>query len=229
MEMAVACTLTPNGPSLAGRFGLSMLSVAATVPGGFARLPDHWRICEQVAAENGRQVHRDSWRVVAPFHIAPTREQAIAEVAQGVMANVVEYLWKVGGEPMRQDLQGIETAEQAVAKWAASGIGPFGVLTVGTPDDVANGVERLLEQSGGYGCFMALAHNSADWQATQRSYEMFARYVMPRYQRIDRRADSLEFCYENSDRFIGAVMTAMQDTLEQHKDLLQPKEQAKTG
>lgn len=220
MEMAIACTWTPNGPAMAGQYGLSMLSVAASVAKGFAALPDHWRICQQLAVEHGQAVHRDNWRVVAPFHIAPTREQAFADVAEGIMNNLVHYLRGVGGEPMQQTLAGIETAEQAINKWTTEGIGPFGVLTIGTPDDVVTQVDRLLTQSGGFGCFLALVHNTADWAATQRNYEMFARYVMPHFQHSDRRAESLEHARQNSDQFIGAMMTSFRESLEKHKDLL---------
>ncbi len=220
MEMAIACTMTPNGPVLAGKNGLSMLSVAASTDGGFAALPDHWRICEEVAKENGRTVHRDSWRVVAPMHVAPTREQAWAEVREGVMRNVVDYLRAIGGDVMREAFAGIETAEQALNLWTTKGINPFGVLTVGTPDDVAAQVEGLLTQSGGYGCFLALAHNAADWQATQRSYELFARHVMPRFQHNDRRRESAEFSDQNSGRFIGAMVQAIGQTMEEHKGRL---------
>jgi limonene 1,2-monooxygenase len=221
MEMAVACTFSPNGPMLAGRHGLSMLSVAASSAAGFAALPDHWKICAHVAAENGRAVHRDSWRVVVPIHVAPTREQAIAEVSEDIMSNVVTYLRTVGGEPMRQALEGVDTAAKAVERWTTQGFGPLGVLTIGTPDDLAAKIEALLEQSGGYGCFMALAHNAASWDATRRSYELLARHVMPRFQHNDRRRESARFSGENSGEFIGAVVTATTETLEKHKDLLE--------
>jgi limonene 1,2-monooxygenase len=221
MEMAVACTFSPNGPMLAGRHGMSMLSVAASSAAGFAALPDHWRICEHVAAENGQKVHRDSWRVVVPIHVAPTREQARAEVAENIMANVVAYVRAVGGEPMRQALEGVENADQAIERWTTTGFGPLGVLTIGTPDDLADRIQQLLDQSGGYGCFMALAHNSAGWDATRRSYELLARHVMPRFQHNDRRRESAEFSRENSGEFIGAVVTATTQTLEKHRDLME--------
>lgn len=230
MEMAVACTWTPNGPALAGQHGMSMLSVAASVAKGFAALPDHWRICEELATRHGQTVSRDTWRVVAPFHIAPTREQAIAEVSSGIMQNIVYYLRNIGGETMRVELEGIETPEQAIRKWTTDGIGPFGVLTIGTPDDIAARVNGLIEQSGGFGCFLALAHNTADWQATQRNYELFARYVMPRFQHSDRRRESLEHARDNAGTFIGAMNASFQASLDKYKDLLPDGDaQAKTA
>ncbi len=220
MEMAVACTFTPNGAVLAGKHGLSMLSVAASTGAGFAALPDHWRICEEVAAENGRTVHRDSWRVVAPIHVAASREQAWADVAEGVMPAIIDYLRATGGPPMQEMLNGIENADQGLKLWTTSGIGPFGVLTLGTPDDVAAGITSLQERSGGYGRFLALAHNTANWAATRNSYEMFARHVMPRFQHNDRRRESVDYLRENGDNFIMPMVDAIGASLAEHKHRL---------
>ena len=33
-----------------------------------------------------------------------------------------------------------------------------------------------MQKSGGFGTFLILAHNTADWEATVRSYDLFARY-----------------------------------------------------
>ena len=58
-----------------------------------------------------------------------------------------------------------------------------GTTLVGSPDTVAKGIERLLGYSqGGFGGILFRAHEWADREATLRSYELFARYVMPRFQ-----------------------------------------------
>ena len=44
----------------------------------------------------------------------------------------------------------------------------------------ANDVPYLLRRAG---AVLLLAHNWADWAATQRSYELMARYVHPHFQR----------------------------------------------
>jgi limonene 1,2-monooxygenase len=36
--------------------------------------------------------------------------------------------------------------------------------------------------SGGFGVVMFMCHDWADWAATIRSYELFARHVMPHFQ-----------------------------------------------
>ncbi len=216
MEMAIACTFTPNGPVVAGKHGLSMLSVAASTGMGAAALPDHWRICAEVAAENGQTVHRDNWRVVVPIHIAPTREQAWKEVAEGIIPNVINYLRGIGGAPMREALAGVVTGDDAVKLWTTEGINPFGVLTLGTPDDIAARIEGLLDQSGGFGRFLCLAHNAANWTATKLSYESLARHVMPRFQHSDRRAQSAEYTTVKADEFIQPMVEAMGQSFVEH-------------
>lgn len=220
MEIAVACAVTPNGPVTAGRLGASMLSVAASSGAGFAALPDHWRICEEVAKENGRTVSRDSWRIVAPIHVAETREQALADVSYGVIDSVVDYLRKLGMEEYLESLKGIETGEDAAKAWSQNTWATFGKLTYGTPDDIAAMIEDMLEQSGGFGTFLFLAHNSANWEATKKSYELFSRYVMPRFQNRDRRIQSVDWAAGRAKELIGNMVKATEETLTKHNDRL---------
>ncbi len=59
----------------------------------------------------------------------------------------------------------------------------MGTTLVGSPETVANGIRRLLEYSnGGFGGILFRAHEWASREQTMRSYELFARYVMPQFQ-----------------------------------------------
>jgi hypothetical protein len=69
------------------------------------------------------------------------------------------------------------TPEECLDAMAASG-----VAVVGTPEDLIAQIERLEEQSGGFGAFLSITHDWASRDATRRSYELIARYVMPRFQ-----------------------------------------------
>src|SRR5258705_13506970 len=85
------------------------------------------------------------------------------------------------------------------------------MAVIGTPDDAVAQLERLERQSGGYGCFLQLAHEWADRRATRESYELIARYVMPRFQASnDLREKNLGYAIENRGRIMaeagGAVM-----------------------
>jgi limonene 1,2-monooxygenase len=58
-----------------------------------------------------------------------------------------------------------------------------GMGAIGTPDDICAQIDGLYSQSnGGFGAFLMLAHEWANTHDTQRSYELIAKYVMPRYQ-----------------------------------------------
>jgi len=211
IEMAVASAISPTGARAAGKYGIGMLSVAASSPEGFKQLANHWGICEAKAAEHGRSVSRANWRIVTPFHIAETREQAIEDLRFGLM-DMMRYFRKFGGSAF----PAANSFEEAVNIWTGGGLGAFGVGIVGTPDDLAAHIERLQDQTGGFQTFLSLAHNAADFAATKKSYELLARYVMPRFQHANRnRGASLAWAAENADRFmpsyIGGIQKAIQD------------------
>jgi len=84
-EIGIAATVSPAGPRLAGRFGLSLLSIGATSTAGFDILGSAWGIMEQRAAEFGASVDRRGWRMVGPMHIAETEEQAREDVKFGLL------------------------------------------------------------------------------------------------------------------------------------------------
>jgi len=53
---------------------------------------------------------------------------------------------------------------------------------IGTPDDAARRCSASSIQSGGFGTFLHDGPRVADTAATRRSYELLARYVMPRFR-----------------------------------------------
>src|SRR5690606_32193028 len=55
-EIAVAAVASPAGPRLAGRYGLGLLSVGATLAAGFDALALHWEVMEERAAHYGATV-----------------------------------------------------------------------------------------------------------------------------------------------------------------------------
>ena len=53
---------------------------------------------------------------------------------------------------------------------------------MGTPDEAISAIEGLLERSGGFGALMVWGQEWAGTEATNRSYELLARDVAPRFQ-----------------------------------------------
>ena len=57
-----------------------------------------------------------------------------------------------------------------------------GSWCVGTPDDLIEHILRLDEESGGFGKILVQATEWATRDQVLHSYELIARYVMPRFQ-----------------------------------------------
>jgi limonene 1,2-monooxygenase len=214
VEMSVASAISPTGARAAGQYGIGMLSVAASSPEGFKALATSWEICEQKAREYGKTVSRDRWRVVCPVHIAETREQARKDLEYGLM-DMFNYFHKFGGDLFPQ----VKSLDEAIGLWTTGGLGAFGVGLIGTPDDLSARIEELLEQSGGFGSFLVLAHNAASPEATRKSYELIARYVMPRFQHSNaNRTASLEWASRNANRFMEAYVGGINAAIKLHAD-----------
>ena len=58
---------------------------------------------------------------------------------------------------------------------------------VGTPDDAIEALEKLWDLTGGFGCLLLSGTNWMDFEATRKSYELFMRYVWPRFCGQNRR------------------------------------------
>lgn len=179
IEMTVASQVSPSGSRTAGIHGLGLLSVGATTPGGFNALPVNWEIYQRKATEHSHQVNRDGWSLVGPMHIAETRDKAMENVRFG-LDEWITYFKEVAALPIAPE--GEDPAEALVAS---------GLAVIGTPDDAIAQIQRLEEQSGGFGTFLQMAHNWAGRTETKRSYELFAAHVAPKFQnRKDNRRES---------------------------------------
>ena len=61
-----------------------------------------------------------------------------------------------------------------------------GRAVIGTPEDAVRMIERLQEKQGEFGVMLFQAHNWADWEETKKSYELYARFVMPHFAGTNR-------------------------------------------
>ena len=175
-EVAVASAITPSGGMLAGRLGLGMLCVAATETAGFDVLGENWKVANAIAAEHGRTMDPRRLRLVAPMHIAETREQARADVAGG-LARWCEYFDRVAPKGMGGLVGHGDPADLLINAGRAA---------IGTPDDAIAMIEKLKGKQGEFGVLLLQAHNWAEWEQTKKSYELYARFVMPRFSGANR-------------------------------------------
>jgi limonene 1,2-monooxygenase len=210
IELAVAASVSPSGPRSAGRWGMAMLSPAATSTGGFSALAYHWGVCEETAQAHGQRVERSGWRIAGPVHIAESVAQARADVRFG-LAGWLYYFQKVVALP--------GVPEQGEPDECLDAMIDAGFVVVGTPDDLIRQIERLEQQSGGFGAFLVTAHEWANRDATRRSYELIARYVMPHFQdstAYTRR--SMEWVQENRAPFLGAAAQGMMEAIAKDRE-----------
>jgi limonene 1,2-monooxygenase len=174
-EVAVAAVASPTGPRLAGRHGVGLLSIGATLSAdGFDALAHHWGVMEERAAAHNTTVDRDKWRLVGLMHIAETREQAYRDVEYGI-EQWFRYFQKVAAFP-QMAVDGGDIREMI------DFINEAGVGAIGTVEDARAQVQRLVDQSGGFGAMLLLAHEWANPAATRRSFELIAQHVMPEFQ-----------------------------------------------
>jgi limonene 1,2-monooxygenase len=198
IEVAVVGVVSPNGPKLAGRHGTAMISVAATDPVGVEKLAEHWAIIESESEIHGHKPDRANWRLLGPMHLADTAEQALEDVAHG-MAHIEEHRAHATRTPDidYDDLDGYVTV-----------VNDSGAAVVGTAEMAIAQIERLIDKSGGFGTYLLMGHDWADWPATQRSFEIFAQKVMPHFTG---QLEPLKASYDQiiDSGFVNADVTAV--------------------
>ncbi|MHA7652449.1 LLM class flavin-dependent oxidoreductase [Mycobacterium sp. ML4] len=175
IPLAVAAVASPTGARLAGKHGIGLLSIGATLTiEGFDALAYHWGIVEERAKVFGTQVDRTNWSLVGPMHLAETDAQARADVKFGIEP-WFRYFQKVAAFP-QMTMPG-DRLDEMIDMINENGAG-----VIGTPDRAREQVQRLWDQSGGFGCMLQMAHEWANPAATRRSAELFAAEVMPHFQ-----------------------------------------------
>jgi limonene 1,2-monooxygenase len=104
------------------------------------------------------------------MHIAESREQARRDMEYG-LRHWVDYYQTIGTLPMVPP----ERLDDPVGHLIESGM-----AVIGTPDEAVQQIEMLWNASGGgFGSYLICDLNWAPFEAKLKSYELFARYVMP--------------------------------------------------
>jgi limonene 1,2-monooxygenase len=176
MEMVTASSVSPSGMKLAGKYGMGVLSLATSFAAGMYALTSQWAFAEQAARESGNHVSRDRWRILLNFHLAENRRQAEQEAALGYQHWHNDYI--IG--TLTADGKGrVEDPWDLIERAREPAFGATRTITIGTPDEAVKTIRNLYEATGGFGCVLGLAHDWAGVEATRRSWELFARYVIP--------------------------------------------------
>ena len=175
MPVAVAASQSPAGMISAGKYGIGVLSLnTVRLPGAVApNLGEFWKIAEQTAAENDKTVNRNDWGLVVHVHLAESRKEAIEQARHGAGRYQRQYFENTLGLFQGSDVPEDKVIDEMVEthSWC-----------VGTPDDLIEHILRLDEESGGFGKILVQATEWATRDQVLHSYELIARYVMPRFQ-----------------------------------------------
>ena len=187
IEVAVPGVASPTGARLAGKYGISLLTIGAAAAQGIDQFALHWDVVEQQAAQHGQSTDRSSWRVLSMVHLAETEEQARRDVAFGIH-DWFRYFQHVAAFP-QMAVEG-ENVDEMIEFVNSNGLG-----VVGTPEMLVELLHKWLDQSGGFGTCMLLHHEWANPEATRRSHELLTRFVMPEF---DEQAVSLRSAKERA-------------------------------
>jgi limonene 1,2-monooxygenase len=174
MPIAVAAAQSPSGMVLAGKHGAGVLSVSIIRdPGTAPNLKKFWTIAEETAAEHGKTMQREEWRVVVHVHLAESRKEAIAQARVAAGRYQREYF---------EETLGVFPPSGGSADKIIDAMVERGAWCVGTPDDLIAHINRLDEESGGFGGFLVQATEWGTREQVLHSYELIARYVKPHFQ-----------------------------------------------
>ncbi|MBT5137423.1 MAG: LLM class flavin-dependent oxidoreductase [Acidimicrobiaceae bacterium] len=199
VHMTTASMVSPSGMTLAGKHGLGVLSLGSMSTAGLASLPLQWSFAEEAAEQSGRVVDRANWRIVFSSHVAETREQARAEVEHGLLRWHNEYNV---GTLQRPGLNAFASTAEAI-EFHANPESSAGVI--GTPDDLIANIRRMQDITGGFGMVLNFAHDWANPEASNRSWDLIARHVIPEINgQIEPMRASNAWVSENRESFTRA-------------------------
>ena len=172
LPLAIASSGNPVSAELAGKYGMLLLS-----PAGKNRRPtEQWQRVEAAAAKNSVAASRDNWRMATCVYLAETREEAWADVEEGIRRDM-EYFFAIGLKAPYESYPG-QPAHEITPRSGADRRD----WIIGTPDDAIAQIERLQAETGGFGGLMLTTHEWTGSEKLRRSLELFARYVMPHFR-----------------------------------------------
>ena len=209
MEFVVASTFTPSGMTLSGKYETGVISIGGMASQGLKSLARQWEFAEESALKHGTAIDRKNWRILMSWHIAESRDQAREEAKDGLLTHNNEYTTRA----LRpDDGQIFKTADEAVDAVAFSGVGN---AVIGTPDDLINKIQEMIDVTGGFGAVIGFAHDWANRENTKNSWDLVARYVIPEINSMlaDYR-DSIEFVVNNRETWKRATDARLSNVAE---------------
>lgn len=172
MKMAVASAISPAGPRLAGKHGIGLVSFGGTSDRALESLGSTWEVMSEQSVTHGTTISRDEWAIVGMLHIAESEADARREAEYGLREF---FEFRHAASPYRLYDDDDIAHDDLVDLVNSTGTG-----VIGTPDMAVQFIDKLVDDTGGFGTFLINANDWANTDATRRAWELFAREVMPR-------------------------------------------------
>ena len=214
-QIAVAAGQSPSGMVLAGKHGAHVLSLGTISKDTYTKnLDDYWKIAEQSAQEHGKTVKRKNWRLVRIVHLAESRKEAIEQARKGASYFQRDYF---------ENTMGFDRAVDVPANQIVDAMNDNGSWCIGTPDDLIASINQLSEESGGFGGLLVLGGEFANREQIRRSYELIARYVMPKFQgSLESLESSQSWLAEHRHEFMASRNVAVKKAGKEHSQKSKP-------
>lgn len=176
MPLAIASSGNPVSLELAGKYGMLLLSPAGKNVRNKQTKADQWNRVAAIAAQHGTETSRANWRIATCVYLAESREEAWHDV-EGSIGRDMVYFAAIGLKAPYESYPGQPLCEITPRSGADRRD-----WIIGTPDDAIAEIERMQAETAGFGGLMLTTHEWASTDKLRRSYELFARYVIPHFR-----------------------------------------------
>lgn len=176
MPLAIASSGNAVSLELAGKYGMLFLSPAGKNVRNNQTKAEQWRKVEAIAANHGTKTSRDNWRIATCVYLTESREEAWRDV-EAAIGRDMQYFAAIGLKGPYEAYPGQPLSEITPRSGADRRD-----WIIGTPDDAIAQIERMQTETGGFGGLMLTTHEWVGTDKMRRSYELFARYVMPHFR-----------------------------------------------
>jgi alkanesulfonate monooxygenase SsuD/methylene tetrahydromethanopterin reductase-like flavin-dependent oxidoreductase (luciferase family) len=174
--------LTPGSDNhkLAGEKGY--IPVSLSIDPDASITSKHWDAVVEGAQRSGRTPDRETWRIIRDVYVAPTDQEARELAIGGIMGRCWRefllpiYLGLGLGPILKRDASMPDAAVDL--EYLADNL-----WLVGSPQTVAERILKLQEQTGGFGCLLAVSYDATDELSSwERSLRLLMEDVLPQCQ-----------------------------------------------
>ena len=175
LPLALPTTGGAESLDMAARHDMELWTPCGLNRPGDGVFTEFWKNFEGACERHGRTADRDRWHLVSNFYLADTREEAWADVSEGIMRET-GYFTSIGFTPLYEAYKG-----QPISEFTPQSVVERRDWVVGTPEDAIAWIEKKIADNGMFGGVMLTTHEWAGSEKLKRSLELFARYVIPHF------------------------------------------------